>query len=61
MEDKFQKPASSGRKSHERKRLKKPQADIIVDRMEKTKKVKIQGLNIVRKVCDFFFDSCDLD
>ena len=44
------KPASSGRKPRERKRVKKPQAEIIVDRMEKPEKVKIQDPNIARKV-----------
>ena len=50
MEDNFQKPASSGRRLHERKRVKKPRAEIIVDRMEKPEEVKIQDLSITRKV-----------
>ena len=50
MEDNFPKPASSGRRLHERKRVKKPRAEIIVDRMEKPEEVKIQDLSITRKV-----------
>ena len=50
MEDNFQKPASSGRKPHKKKRVRKPQAEIIVDRMEVPEKVKIQDPKIARKV-----------
>ena len=50
MEDNFQKPASSGRKPHKRKRVGKPHAEIIVDWMEKPEKVKIQDTNIARNV-----------
>ena len=41
MEENFQKPAASGRKPHVRKRVRKPQAEIILDQMEKLEKVKI--------------------
>ena len=50
MEDNFQKSASSGRRLHERKRVKKPGAEIIVDWTEKPEEVKIQDLSITRKV-----------
>ena len=50
MEDNFQNPASSGKMPHEMKKVRKPHAEIIVDRMEKPEKVKIQDLNIAWKV-----------
>ena len=49
-EDSFRKPASSERKLYEKKTARKPQAEIIVDRMEKPEKVKIQDPNISRTV-----------
>ena len=45
-EDSFRKPASSERKLYEKKTARKPQAEIIVDRMEKPEKVKNQDPNI---------------
>ena len=50
MEGNFQKPASSGRKPHERSRVRKHEAEIIVDRMRKPEKVKIQDPNIAWNV-----------
>ena len=39
-EDSFRKPASSERKLYEKKTARKPQAEIVVDRMEKPEKTK---------------------
>ena len=41
MEGNFQKPAGRGRKPHERKRVRRPQAEIILDQMEKLEKVNV--------------------
>ena len=46
LEKHFNKPAKSGRKPNEPKRRRKRDADIVIDRMEKTKKVqRIEDLN----------------
>ena len=50
LEDHFVKPALSGRKAHERKRVRKSEAEIIVDRLENPEKIQIEDPSAPRKI-----------
>ena len=59
LEEHFNKPVKSGRKPNESKRRRKRDADIVIDRMEKTKKVqRIEDPNAERPIVyELFFRS----
>ena len=59
LEEHFDKPVKSGRKPNESKRRRKRDADIVIDRMEKTKKVqRIEDPNAERPIVyELFFRS----
>ena len=50
LEDHFVKPALSGRKAHEKKRVRKSEAEIIVDRLENLEKIQIEDPSAPRKI-----------
>ena len=59
LEEHFNKPVKSGRKSNESKRRRKRDVDIVIDRMEKTKKVqRVEDPNAERPIAyELFFQS----
>ena len=59
LEEHFNKPVKSGRKSNESKRRRKKDADIVIDRMEKTKKVqRVEDPNAEQPIAyELFFQS----
>ena len=50
LEDHFVKPALSGRKAHKRKRVRKGEAEIVIDRLENPEKIQIEDSSAPCKI-----------